>query len=107
MENAGIRPSRFGLDNHGIRNANVVYWNLGSAQLTAKVIQRQEGLLASGGAVVVRTGDHTGRSPRDKFVVRDPMTEDSVNWGPVNQPFHPEQFDRLFGKLLAYLQARN
>jgi phosphoenolpyruvate carboxykinase (ATP) len=107
MQNAGIRPSLFGLDKHGIRNANVVFWNLGSGQLTEKVIQRQEGLLASGGALVVRTGDHTGRSPRDKFVVRDPMTLDTVNWGPVNQPFLPEQFDRLFGKLLAYLQARD
>ncbi len=107
MQNAGIRPSVHGLDNHGIRNANVVFWNLGSAQLTEKVIQRQEGLLASGGALVVRTGDHTGRSPRDKFVVRDSMTADTVNWGSVNQPFQPEQFDRLYGKLLAYLQSRD
>jgi phosphoenolpyruvate carboxykinase (ATP) len=56
---------------------------------------------------VVRTGDQTGRSPRDKFVVRDPGTEHTVNWGSVNQPFLPEQFDRLYGKLLAYLQARD
>ena len=107
MQNAGIRPSLHGLDNHGIRNANVVFWNLGSAQLTEKVTQRREGLVASGGAMVVRTGDHTGRSPRDKFIVRDPMTENTVNWGPVNQPFLPEQFDRLYGKLLAYLQSRD
>ncbi len=107
MQNVGIRPSLHGLDNHGIRNANVVFWNLGSAQLTGKVIQRQEGLLASGGALVVRTGDHTGRSPRDKFIVRDSTTADTVNWGPVNQSFTPEQFDRLYGKLLAYLQSRD
>jgi phosphoenolpyruvate carboxykinase (ATP) len=107
MQNAGIRPSHYGLDQHGIRNANTVFWNLGTAQLIECAIQRREGLLASGGALVVRTGDHTGRSPKDKFVVRDENTEKTVAWGPVNQPFTPEQFDRLYGKLLAYLQARD
>lgn len=72
-----------------------------------KAIQRREGLLASGGAFVVRTGTQTGRSPLDKFVVRDEITEHTVNWGPVNQPFTPEQFETLYGKLLAYLQARD
>jgi phosphoenolpyruvate carboxykinase (ATP) len=107
MQNLGIRPSRYGLQEHGIRNPNFVYWNLGTAQLIEKAIERQEGLVASGGGFVVRTGDHTGRSPKDKFVVRDPGTEESVSWGPVNQPFLPEQFDFLYGKLLAYLQARD
>ncbi len=107
MQNSGIRPSHFGLEEHGIRNANTVFWNLGTAQLIEKAIQRREGLLASGGALVVRTGDHTGRSPKDKFVVRDETTESSVNWGPVNQPFTPQAFDWLYGKLLAYLQARD
>jgi phosphoenolpyruvate carboxykinase (ATP) len=107
MQNQGVRPSRYGIHEHGIRNANFVFWNLGTAQLIEKAIQRREGLLASGGGFVVRTGDQTGRSPRDKFVVRDETTENSVHWGPVNQPFLPEQFDRLYGKLLAYLQARD
>ncbi len=106
MQNTGIRASQFGIGEHGIRNANVVFWNLGTAQLIEKAIQRREGLLASGGALVVRTGDHTGRSPKDKFVVRDEHTEDTVAWGPVNQPFTSEGFARLYGKLLAYLQAR-
>jgi phosphoenolpyruvate carboxykinase (ATP) len=107
MQNTGIQPSGFGLEEHGIRNANLVFWNLGTAQLIEQAIKRREGLLASGGALVVRTGDHTGRSPLDKFVVRDEVTESTVAWGPVNQPFTPEQFDRLYGKLLAYLQARD
>ncbi len=107
MQNLGILPSRYGLQEHGVRNASFVYWNLGTAQLIEKAIQRREGLLASGGGLVVRTGDQTGRSPRDKFVVRDAGTENTVNWGSVNQPFLPEQFDRLYGKLLAYLQARD
>ncbi|HWB99645.1 MAG TPA: phosphoenolpyruvate carboxykinase (ATP), partial [Bryobacteraceae bacterium] len=107
MQNSGIRPSSYGLDRHGISNPNVVLWNLGTAQLIEKAIQRREGLLASGGAFVVRTGTQTGRSPQDKFVVRDEITEHTVNWGPVNQPFTPEQFENLYGKLLAYLQARD
>jgi phosphoenolpyruvate carboxykinase (ATP) len=107
MQNLGIRPSHFGLQEHGVRNPSFVYWNLGTAQLIEKAIQRREGLLASGGGLVVRTGDQTGRSPLDKFVVRDQLTETTVNWGSVNQPFLPEQFDRLYGKLLAYLQARD
>jgi hypothetical protein len=104
MQNLGIRPSRYGLEEHGVRNASFVYWNLGTAQLIEKAIQRREGLLASGGGLVVRTGDQTGRSPRDKFVVRDAGTEHTVNWGSVNQPFLPEQFDRLWPRPLAYLR---
>ncbi|MCX6621019.1 MAG: phosphoenolpyruvate carboxykinase (ATP), partial [Acidobacteria bacterium] len=107
MQNAGIRPSHYGLEHHGIRNANTIFWNLGTAQLIESAIQRREGLLASGGALVVRTGDQTGRSPKDKFVVRDENTEETVAWGPVNQPFTPENFEKLYGKLLAYLQARD
>ena len=89
MQNLGIRPSHYGLQEHGVRNASFVYWNLGTAQLIEKAIQRREGLLASGGGLAVRTGDQTGRSPRDKFVVRDQTTETTVNWGSVNQPFTP------------------
>jgi phosphoenolpyruvate carboxykinase (ATP) len=95
------------LEHQGIRNANVVFWNLGTAQLIELAITRREGLLASGGAFVVRTGNHTGRSARDKFVVRDALTEDAIDWGTVNQPFSPEQFENLHKKLLGYLQARD
>jgi phosphoenolpyruvate carboxykinase (ATP) len=107
MQNTGIRPSVCGLENQAIRNANVVHWNLGTAQLVEHAIARREGLLASGGAFVVRTGDHTGRSAGDKFVVRDTATEENIDWGPVNQSFSPEQFDNLHKKLLGYLQARD
>jgi phosphoenolpyruvate carboxykinase (ATP) len=107
MQNAGIRPSSYGVDNQGIRNANVVYWNLGTAQLVEHAISRREGLLASGGAFVVRTGNHTGRSAKDKFVVRDEATENTIDWGVVNQPFSTEQFENIHKKLLGYLQARD
>ena len=105
--NAGIRPSRYGLAEHGIRNINVAYWNLGTAQLLEHAVRRHEGLFARGGAYVVRTGQFTGRSPRDKFIVRDEATEANVQWGPVNQPMSQASFDRLYAKMLAYWQGHD
>jgi phosphoenolpyruvate carboxykinase (ATP) len=107
MQNAGIRPSHFGLQQHGIRNINIAYWNLGTAQLLEKAVERHEGLFASGGSYVVRTGQFTGRSPRDKFVVKNPETESTINWGPVNQPMSEENFDWLYAKMLAFWQGQD
>ncbi len=107
MQNAGIRPSKHGLREHGLRNINIAYWNLGTAQLLERSVQRHEGLFATGGPFVVRTGQFTGRSPRDKFIVRDEVTESAVNWGPVNQPMPAENFDLLYTKMLAYLQGHD
>ena len=94
MQNAGILPSRHGLDQHGIRNIAIAYWNLGTAQLVEHAIRRHEGLLAAGGPLVVRTEPFTGRSPKDKFIVRDDVTETTVNWGQVNQPITEQNFER-------------
>jgi phosphoenolpyruvate carboxykinase (ATP) len=105
MQNAGILPSRYGLDQHGIRNIAIAYWNLGTAQLMEHAIRRHEGLLAAGGPLVVRTEPFTGRSPKDKFVVRDDVTETTVNWGSVNQPITEEKFDALYAKVLAFWQG--
>jgi phosphoenolpyruvate carboxykinase (ATP) len=105
--NAGIRPSHYGLAEHGIRNINIAYWNLGTAQLLEHAVRRHEGLFARGGAYVVRTGQFTGRSPKDKFIVRDEATEAAVQWGPVNQPMPQAGFDRLYSKMLAYWQGHD
>jgi len=78
MENAGNRPSRYDLSRHGIRNFEVAHWNLGTAQLVEKALQRHEGMLSRGGAFVVQTGQFTGRSPKDKYIVREPNTETTV-----------------------------
>jgi len=105
MQTLGVNPSRYGLEHHGIRNVNQVFWNLGTAALIENAIRRQEGLLASGGALVVRTGHRTGRSPDDKFIVQDPVTAGNVWWGPVNRPFPEDRFEALYGRLLGYLQG--
>ncbi len=107
MQNLGVNPSRYGLENHGIENTNQVFWNLGTAGLIENAIRRREGLIATGGPLVVKTGVRTGRSPNDKFVVRDETTENEVEWGPINQPLTPEQFDRIYYRLLAYLQGND
>ncbi|MGA2741193.1 MAG: phosphoenolpyruvate carboxykinase (ATP) [Bryobacteraceae bacterium] len=104
---AGVRHSRYGLAEHGIRNYNTAYWNLGAAQLLEHAVRRGEGLFARGGAYVVTTGKFTGRSPRDKFIVRDDTTSASVQWGPVNQPMAPASFDRLYAKMLNHWQGRD
>jgi phosphoenolpyruvate carboxykinase (ATP) len=107
VANAGVHPSQFGLENHGIRHINVAYWNLGTAQLLEHAIQRREGSLSSGGSLVVRTGQFTGRSPKDKFIVQDEITDSTVQWGAVNQPMSEAHFDRLYARMQSFWQGRD
>lgn len=107
MQNAGILPSRYELSRHGLWNLQTAYWNLGTAQLIEKAIERHEGMLASGGAFVVRTGQFTGRSPKDKYIVREPGTESTVDWGSVNQPMSEAQFDGLLDRMLSFWEGQD
>jgi len=99
--------SQYGLENHGIHNVNLVYWNLSTPLLYEEAIRRREGRLAHLGPLVVRTGQHTGRSPNDKFIVREPSSADKVWWGEVNRSMEPANFDILYRRLLAYLQGKD
>ncbi len=105
MQNVGVRPSRYGLCRHGIADFEIAHWNLGAAQLIEKSLQRQESLLASDGALVVETGEYTGRSPKDKYIVREPDTEASVDWGSVNQPMPAQIFDQIYARLMKSLES--
>src|ERR1051326_612989 len=104
---AGFSPSHYGLEEHGIRNINVAHWNLGTPQLLEHAVQRREGGFAANGSFVVRTGQFTGRSPKDKFVVRDEITDSTVQWGAVNQPMSEAHFDRLYSRMLAFWQGHD
>src|SRR5438445_3874957 len=84
-----------------------VYYNLSVGALVEQSIRRGETHMASNGAIVGETGKRTGRSPKDKFIVKDALTADKVNWGPVNQPFTSEQFDALYGRVLEYLATKD
>src|SRR5438270_38197 len=84
-----------------------VHRNLCEGTLVEHSIRRGETKLASNGALCGYTGKHTGRSPKDKFVVKDSSNEGLVHWGPVNQPFEPARFDALYGRMLDYLRSRD
>ena len=100
-----LNPSE--LEKSGIYNLGAIYRNLSAAQLYEDIIRRDEARLAHGGAVVVRTGKHTGRSPNDKYIVREPSSADHIAWGKVNRPLSEASFDILRKRVLAYLQKRD
>jgi phosphoenolpyruvate carboxykinase (ATP) len=104
---AGAVRSDFSLENLGLSNLRMVYWNLPTEALYEEVAFRREGRIARMGPLVVHTGKHTGRSAGDKFVVREGSTEDHVWWGEYNRPFSPERFHELVGRLQGYLQGRD
>ncbi len=80
--------------------------NLAPAALVEQAIIRGEGTLADGGALVFLTGAYTGRSPEDKFIVREPSVESEVDWGRVNRPFDPARFDALADRVRDHLRGR-
>lgn len=107
MQVQGAVHSSYALENHGIQNVNGIYWNLSTSLLCEEAIRRREGRLAHLGPLVVRTGHHTGRSPHDKFIVREPSSEGKIWWGKVNQPMETDKFETLHLRLLAYLQGKD
>ena len=89
------------LAEHGIRTSGRVFRNPTTALLYTHALRRGDGRLAEGGPLAVDTGRHTGRSPKDKFVVREPGSEDRIWWGSVNQPLEEESFERLRDKVVS------
>ena len=97
-----VEPSR-SLESHDVPGASIK-WNLTPAALYEEAIRRGEGLIASEGPLVCRTGEHTGRSPKDKVLVREPGTEKEIAWGAVNRAMDPADFDKLHRDLVSSLQ---
>ena len=83
------------------------YRDLANATLAELAVLRGEGRFAANGAVVVETGKRTGRSPKDRFIVRDPATEAHIDWGPVNQPMDRRVFDALWARVQTYIAERD
>jgi phosphoenolpyruvate carboxykinase (ATP) len=96
-----------GLDNLGLKNVGQVYWNLSIPELVEQATERKEGVLASNGALCVTTGKYTGRSPNDKFIVDETSIHDEVDWNKINVPITSENFNRLYERMLAYIQGRD
>jgi len=93
------------IEQYGIKNAKVNY-QLSPNQLHDKTISNNQGVEASSGALAVNTGEFTGRSPKDRFIVKDDITKDRVWWGNINIPFESDKFEALYKKVTAYLSEK-
>jgi phosphoenolpyruvate carboxykinase (ATP) len=98
--------SRDGFDSRVFSHGKRVYWNLSPEALYEEAIKRGEGILAHGGPLVVHTGKYTGRSPHDKYIVRESSSEDQVWWGSVNRPIEESRFNELYSRFLKFLEPR-
>jgi len=102
------QANSFGLEHHKLHHVRSIYWNLSTPALVEQIILREEGMLAHNGAVIVHTGQHTGRSPNDKFIIHHQSTSDDlIWWGKVNRPLSEDHFQRLHDRLSAYFQGRD
>jgi phosphoenolpyruvate carboxykinase (ATP) len=107
MENKGPAVSKFGLDEHGLDGVRTAYWNLPAARLVEMAVTRGEAILAAEGPLACETRPHTGRSPNDKFLVKDPAIDGELWWGEVNRPFERGRFEALLARAREYLQGRD
>ena len=92
MENYGQLTKTISLENYGIKNAKINY-QLSPEELHNITIEKGQGVEASSGALAVNTGEVTGRSPKDRFIVKDDITKNHVWWGDINIKFTPEKFE--------------
>lgn len=104
-----VQPSNhrtISLVHYGIKSPNI-YYQLSSDELHAMSIQKGMGKESALGALAINTGEFTGRSPKDRFIVKDSITENTVWWGDINIPFDSEKFDKLYNKVVDYLNQRD
>ncbi len=107
MEKFGIKNPTANLEQHGIKKVKNAYWNLSPEELAEAAVNRGEGIITNSGALMIKTGKFTGRAPKDRFIVEDSITKNTVDWGDVNKPFDAEKFDALNDKLIAYLEDKD
>ncbi len=99
-----VRPE---LEKQGFRNVGTIFWNPSTPHLYEEIVRRREGQVAHLGPAVVRTGHHVGRSPNDRFIVREPSSESKVWWGDVNKGIEEKNFMGLFYRMQAYFQNKD
>jgi len=106
-EHLGRKNTSTELDTYGIKEAARVYWNLTTPELYEEIARRKEGALSKHGVILVDTGEHTGRSAKDKAIVREPGSEDKVFWGDVNKDFPQDKFNALQERMMAHAKGRD
>jgi phosphoenolpyruvate carboxykinase (ATP) len=106
MNEFGFKAKNASLANIGLSNVGAAYWNLTPAELVEDTLLRDEGVLTDNGALAIDTGEFTGRSPKDKFIVLDDITKDSIWWSDVNIKFDAGKFDALYNRVAAYLAGK-
>jgi phosphoenolpyruvate carboxykinase (ATP) len=106
-QDKGRKRTSYELDNYGIMEAANVYWNLNTPELYEEIARRNEGIFSAHGALIIDTGEHTGRAAKDKAIVREPSSEDKVFWGEVNKEFSPEKFNALKERMMAHSKGRD
>ena len=102
---AGDFKSDFGLSNHGLVHLDRVFWNLPTSALYEEAVFRNEAKIANGGPLVVNTGKWTARAAQDKYVVREPSSQEKIWWGIYNRPYNTEKFNALLTRVQAFLQG--
>jgi phosphoenolpyruvate carboxykinase (ATP) len=107
MQEIGLKSTTCGLESLGIKKAGKIFWNLSPAELIEESLSNKEGSLTSTGALMCDTGKFTGRSPKDKYIVKDENIENSVWWGDINIPIGTEKFDNLYKKMIKHLEDKN
>jgi phosphoenolpyruvate carboxykinase (ATP) len=103
MKNYGMKNPNTSLADLGINKFKTAYWNLSPKELVAHTIQNRQGLLSDTGALVVYTGKFTGRSPQDRFIVKDKVASNTVDWNDINKPILPMYYQQLRSKIVNYL----
>ncbi len=93
------------LKHYGIENATIRY-QLSPEELQEETVQKEQGKLTKNGTLAVNTGEFTGRSPMDRFIVKDQITAEKIWWGDINIPFEPDAFDKLYDKVISYLSGK-
>ncbi|MCX6350492.1 MAG: phosphoenolpyruvate carboxykinase (ATP) [Bacteroidetes bacterium] len=101
-----ISDAKTALQELGLNGTTKAHWNLSPAELVEYAIKNGEGKLCDNGALAADTGKFTGRSPKDKFLVCDDITENSVWWGDINIKFTPERFDALYNKVINHINGK-
>lgn len=91
----------------GIKNFGKIYHNLSVPELVEEALKKEEAVLASNGSLSLKTGKYTGRSPHDKFIVKEASSENEIHWDDVNAPISEENFNHLYDKVIAYCQKRD